>query len=78
MRRFSFLIFAVSGCAHLGSGGGLGDAPDAKEVKVERIETPAGAFLVRESVSPDFKRLLAGEATEHPYYAGGDPLWLGH
>ena len=74
MRRLSFVILAATGCAHVGSGGGLGDTAKAEEMKVERIDTPAGAFLVRESASADFKRLLAGEPTQHPYYAGGDLL----
>jgi hypothetical protein len=67
------LLLAIPGCAttsHLGSGG-PGEALESK-FKVQRVETGAGAFLVRESVSADFKRLLAGEATQYPYFAAAD------
>jgi hypothetical protein len=72
MRRLSFILLASAGCAHLGSGGGVGPASRPEEASVQRIDTPAGAFLVRDKASAEFKKLLAGEPTEHPYFAGGD------
>jgi hypothetical protein len=74
MRRISFVLLAAAGCTHVGSGGSLGAAPKSEEASVERIDTPAGAFLVRDRASADFKKLLAGEPAQHPYFAGGDSL----
>ncbi len=63
----------LAGCAtvpHSGSGGIAIKARPA-EPGVQRLDTSAGAFLVRDSVAADFQRLLAGEPTQHRYYAGG-------
>jgi len=35
-----------------------------------RIETRAGAFLVREGCAQELRQVLAGEMTEHPIWAG--------
>jgi len=35
-----------------------------------RVETRAGAFLVRESCAQEFRGVLAGELTEHSLWAG--------
>lgn len=37
-----------------------------------RLETPAGDFLVSPGHVEDFKRVLAGEPTRIPFYAGAD------
>ncbi len=63
---------ALAGCAtipHAGSGGVAIKSRPA-EAGVQRLDTSAGAFLVRDSVAADFQRLLAGEPTQHRYYAG--------
>lgn len=39
------------------------------EPTVQRIETRAVTFIVRDSVAADFKRFLAGEPTQHTYFA---------
>lgn len=35
-----------------------------------RVETRAGAFLVRESCAQELRGVLAGEVTEHSLWAG--------
>ncbi len=37
---------------------------------VVRIDSRAGAFLVRESCAQEIRQALAGEVTEHPLFAG--------
>ncbi len=38
--------------------------------EVVRIDTRAGTFMVRESCAQEVRQALAGEATEHPIFAG--------
>ena len=67
-RRRLLWVCALS----LVSCGGL-EAPDAAPVEMNepvRIETTAATFLVRDTVAADFEKLLAGEPTQHQYYAG--------
>jgi hypothetical protein len=63
------LCFAALGCATVPQAGSAAAQLPREPATVERVETPAGAFLVRPAVAADFKRLLAGEPTHHAYFA---------
>jgi hypothetical protein len=53
-----------------GGGGPGGRASEAREPV--RVETPAGSFLVSPAHEEDFKKVLAGEPTPVPFFAGAD------
>lgn len=66
-------IVLVLGFLSFTSCGGVEDTPVPAEMSEPvRIETTAATFIVRESVAPDFAKLLAGQPTEGVYYAGMD------
>jgi len=55
------------------SEGGGGPGGSAEELATpERIETPAGTFLVSPGHAEDFAKALAGESTPTHFYAGAD------
>ena len=56
----------------LGSCGMPDDAAPPEMTEPVRIETTAATFIVRDAVAEDFQKLLAGEPTQHEYYAGDD------
>ncbi len=73
MRR-SLIAFALLACtsgfmASDESSDRAAIARQSSEVLV-RIETRAGAFMVRESYAQEFQGALAGELPERPLYAG--------
>jgi hypothetical protein len=59
---------SLAGCA-LSPVRGSGAVAPASTAGTQRIETSAGAFLVRPAVAEDFRRLLAGEPTHRQYFA---------
>lgn len=64
-RLFWICALALSSC------GGLEEPAAVPEMtEPVRIETTAATFLVRDTVADDFSKLLAGEPTQHQYYAG--------
>lgn len=52
-----------------GGGGPGGSVPEQHEPL--RMETPAGTFLVSPPHVEDFKKVLAGEPSSVPLFAGG-------
>lgn len=72
---FKRIVVALLATVAVGSCGPVDEplAPVAVDMtEPVRIETTAATFIVRESVAPDFQRLLAGQPTDHQYYAGVD------
>jgi hypothetical protein len=53
-----------------GGGGPGGRTEQAREPV--RVETPAGTFLVSPGHAEDFQKLLSGEPSRVPFYAGAD------
>lgn len=57
--------------AWMDGGGGPGGRTEETREPV-RVETPAGTFLVSPGHQEDFQKLLSGEPTRVPFYAGAD------
>ncbi len=67
---FGLLVCTSAGLASDGASATNGALARQSVEEVVRIDTRAGAFMVRESCAQEFRQALAGEITEHPILAG--------
>jgi len=72
MRRFLIACGLLTCASSVIASDGLSQKDAAAESRegLVRIETRAGAFLVRQSFADEFRVALAGELPERPLYAG--------
>ena len=74
MRQY-FLVFGLLACGPVRIGSDDTSVSNGTLARQDaeapvRIDTGVGAFLVREGWPEEFRQLLAGEPTEHRFYAG--------